>query len=208
MARCVLVSACICRQQTSNPLAGVEQMHCPLSLGGDAPSDLELLARWRRGDNRAGGTLAQRHLGSLYRFFTRRAHGYEDDLVQQTLIACIEARDTFRGESSFRAYLFGIARLQLLSHYRSAHRPSVLNQGVTSGASCSAPSARSVPDEGLLLKLALRQIPAVQRTALELTYWEDLTAPEVAKRLGIRENTLYSRLRRGKAQLRYVLERH
>jgi RNA polymerase sigma factor (sigma-70 family) len=188
---------------------GSKRCDGPLNLGADAPNDLELLARWRSGDNRAGGTLAQRHLDSLHRFFTRRARGYEDDLVQQTLVACVEARDTFRGESSFRAYLFGIARFQLLSHYRSVHPPSVLEHTVLSKANGSPPTGeRSEPDEGLLLKLALRQIPAFQRIAVELTYWKDLTAPEVAELLGIPENTVYSRLRRGKAQLRNMLERH
>jgi RNA polymerase sigma factor (sigma-70 family) len=188
---------------------GSKRCDGPLGLSADAPNDLELLARWRSGDNRAGGTLAQRHLDSLYRFFIRRARGYEDDLVQQTLVACVEARDTFRGESSFRAYLFGIARFQLLSHYRSAHPPSVLEHAVASKANGSPPTGtRSEPDEGVLLKLALRQIPALQRIAVELTYWKDLTAPEVAELLGIPENTVYSRLRRGKAQLRNMLERH
>ena len=42
--------------------------------------------------------------------------------------------------------------------------------------------------------------------ALELTFWEGLSAPEVARALDIPENTVYSRLRRAKAHLREALE--
>jgi DNA-directed RNA polymerase specialized sigma24 family protein len=40
-----------------------------------------------------------------------------------------------------------------------------------------------------------------------LTYFEELSAIEVAEALGIPENTVYSRLRRAKAHLRAALER-
>jgi RNA polymerase sigma factor (sigma-70 family) len=191
-----------------NRAAANREMDPPSCLGANAATDFELLALWRSGDNCAGSTLAKRHLDPLHRFFLRRARGHEDDLVQQTFAACVEGRDAFRGESSFRAYLFGIARFQLVSHYRHEYSRPVLDFMITSSEDGSAAGALSEPDEGPFLKLALLRIPALLRIALELTYWQDLTAPEVAEILGIPENTVYSRLRRGKAQLRNMLDRH
>ena len=88
----------------------------------ETKSDIELLQAWIDGDSRAGSVLVRRHFDSLYRFFANKASGYEEDLIQQTFMASVEAKDAFRGESTFRAYLFGLARFQLLTHYRKVYR--------------------------------------------------------------------------------------
>jgi RNA polymerase sigma-70 factor (ECF subfamily) len=174
-----------------------------------AEEDTELLERWRRADGRAGSALVKRHFPALHRFFANKARGYEDDLIQQTFVACVEDRDAFRGDASFRAYLFGLARHQLMDHYRRIYRRQHLDFTSTSlcdlGTSPTGSLARQ--EERELLDLALRELPVDQQIALELTYWEELAAPEVASVLGIPENTVYSRLRRGKAHLREALER-
>jgi RNA polymerase sigma-70 factor (ECF subfamily) len=170
--------------------------------------DLELFERWRRGDTRAGSSLVRRHFDALHRFFASKAQGQVEDLVQQTFVACVEAKDAFRGESSFRAYLFGLARLQLYTYYRKNHRNRSFDFTSTSvkdmGMSPTAVLAQR--EDERLLSLALQQVPVDQQIALELTYWEGLSAPEVARVLSIPENTVYSRLRRAKEHLKKALE--
>jgi RNA polymerase sigma factor (sigma-70 family) len=170
--------------------------------------DHELLALWRAGDGRAGSALVKRHFDAVHRFFANKAHGHEDDLIQQTFMACVEARDAFRGESSFRAYLFGLARFQLLTHYRKRYRgPGIdLTSRSFRDMRTSPTGALARHDASRSLEHALQQIPIDQQIALELTYWEDLSAVEVAHALGIPENTVYSRLRRAKQHLRRALE--
>jgi RNA polymerase sigma-70 factor (ECF subfamily) len=172
-------------------------------------SDLELFTRWREGDNGAGGALIKRHFSALHRFFSTKAHGQEEDLIQTTFVACVEARDAFRGESSFRTYLFKLARFQLFNYYRKVYRRPDPDFTTTSlrdlGTSPSGALLRR--EERDLLERALQHVPVDQQIALELTYWEELTAPDVATVLGIPENTVYSRLRRAKVHLREALER-
>lgn len=172
-------------------------------------TDPDLFARWSAGDNGAGSALIKRHFSALHRFFSTKAHGHEEDLIQTTLVACIEARDAFRGESSFRTYLLKIARFQLFSHYRKLYRRPDIDFTTTSicdlGISPSGALLRR--EESELLARALQLVPIDQQIALELTYWEELAAAEVAEVLGIPENTVYSRLSRGRAQLREALER-
>jgi RNA polymerase sigma factor (sigma-70 family) len=174
----------------------------------DAKSDLELLEEWKAGSNNAGSALVRRHFDALYRFFENKARGHEDDLIQQTFMASVEAKNAFRGEGSFRAYLFGLARFQLLTHYRKTFRGAQLEPETSSvrdlGTSPTGAVARR--QEAQLLELALQSIPIDQQIALELTYWQDLSAPEVAGVLGVSENTVYSRLRRAKGHLRDALE--
>src|SRR5215470_16877365 len=84
--------------------------------------DLELLERWRAGDAGAGQALFTRYFDRMYRFFASRSDRDIDDLVQRTFLACVRARDEFRGDASFRSFLFTIARYELYAHYRRQHR--------------------------------------------------------------------------------------
>jgi RNA polymerase sigma-70 factor (ECF subfamily) len=169
--------------------------------------DLDLLARWRSGDTRAGSDLLKRHFASLHRFFSTKAQGHVEDLIQQTFVACVESKDQFRAESSYRTYLFCLARMTLYNHYRKHHRTSSFDFTTRSVADLelSPTGVLAQRDEQRLLSQALRHVPVDQQIALELTYWEGMSASEVAQVLGIPENTVSSRLRRAKEHLRKAL---
>jgi RNA polymerase sigma-70 factor (ECF subfamily) len=168
-------------------------------------SDLELLEAWRGGDLRAGNALFQRHFAALSRFFRNKIDVGVEDLIQDTFLACVEGRDRFAGRSSFRTYLFSVARYLLYARYRRRQRD--LDVTVTSvidlGASPSRPLGRR-EEEAALLR-ALRSIPIEHQIALELAYWEGMKGPEIAEVLGITANTARSRLARARAALRKAL---
>lgn len=172
-------------------------------------SDRDLLSRWRDGDNAAGSALIKRHFAALYRFFSSKAGGHGDDLVQQTFMTCLETMDAYRGESSFRAYLYGVARFQLYDHYRKVRRAAERDFTISSLCDLqTSPSGVPCEHEQLTVLLrALEEVPRQQRVALELTYWKGLSAKEVARVLRISENTVYSRLHRARQYLRQALDR-
>ena len=78
--------------------------------------DNVLIDRWRAGDAESGRLLLARHFESIYRFFVTKFEADAEDLTQQTFLACVRAKEQFRKESSFRTYLFTIARNEL--HHR------------------------------------------------------------------------------------------
>ncbi len=167
-------------------------------------TDDELLGAWAGGDDRAGSQLFDRHFECLYGFFRNKAGGAVEDLIQETMLACVRARDAFRGDASFRTYLFTIARHQLYAHYRAQSRRATDEEiGARSiadlGTSPSGVFARK-RDHDLLLR-ALRAIPLDLQVALELHFWEELSGPEMALVLGVPEGTVRSRIRRGKELL-------
>jgi RNA polymerase sigma factor (sigma-70 family) len=170
--------------------------------------DFALLSRWRAGDQRAGSDLIRRHFETLHRFFWSKASGHVEDLIQQTCVACVEAKDTLCQTSSFRSYLLSVARNKLFDHYRKHYRAEGLDFTTASVMDMGkSPSGMlSQKQDERLLSLALQQVPVDQQIALELTYWENLSAPEIAVVLGIPENTVYSRLGRAKEHLRKALE--
>jgi RNA polymerase sigma factor (sigma-70 family) len=172
-------------------------------------TDLELLDRWCNGDSAAGNQLALRHFDSLYRFFDNKVGSGVDDLILATLLACVRSRDQFRRQSSFRTYLFTIARHELYRYLRERqrHRQDIDVDEVSIqqlGTSPSGKLARS--QEHKLLLLALRSLPVAQQVMLELHYWEDMSAAELAKVFGITEAAMHMRLSRARKALREYME--
>ena len=163
--------------------------------------DLELLSRWREGDVDAGQQLFGRYLETLNRFFQNKVSGGVQDLIQQTMLACLENEKNFQQRSSFRSYLLGVARNLLFEHYRRNKAANARFEAntVTVHDLGMSPSSQMVQrgEERMLLE-ALRQLPINLQIALELAYWEQLTGPELAEILEIPLDTVYSRMRRAK----------
>jgi RNA polymerase sigma-70 factor (ECF subfamily) len=168
-------------------------------------SDEELLAAWQASDQAAGRELFGRHFDSVYRFFRNKVSDAAEDLTQLTFMGCLKARDRFRGESSFRTYLFGIARNQLCTYLRDrTRRDRAIEPGYESVADILGPTATAYTaqreEEHLLLK-ALRKLPLEMQEALELHYWEDMTVREISEVTGTPEGTIKRRLQRGRERL-------
>jgi len=172
------------------------------------PSDDQLLEAWRGGDAPAADALFARHFDALYRFFRNKVDSASDDLVQRTLLACFEGRDRFRGECSFRTYLFAIARNQLLV-YLAAQRSNRLVDPATESVADAAPSPSDVLHhrrEQALVLHALRRLPIDHQVLLELFYWDQLAGPELAEVIGVPEGTIRTRLRRARQLLTAEIE--
>lgn len=174
------------------------------------PDDEQLVQRWRAGDADAGDELLRRHFDALYLFFRTKLEGAIDDLIQATMLACVEGRERFRGEATFRVYLLGIARNQLLRHLRQRYRAGrVFAPAQTSLHEVAPALETSLPgklargrDRKLLLE-SLRRLPLDLQIALELRYWEGLPLSDIARIQDVPEGTVKSRL----ARARDVLER-
>src|SRR5262245_9330014 len=82
-----------------------------------------LVEAWRSGDSRAGRQLIERYYSSIFGFFFNKIDAEScEDLTQQTFEVLLLQRDAYRGEGSFRAYLYGIARFVLIGHIRGRRR--------------------------------------------------------------------------------------
>jgi RNA polymerase sigma factor (sigma-70 family) len=170
--------------------------------------DETLLEAWRAGDRRAGNALFQRHFEPIRRFFVNKVDDEAAELVQRTFLACVAARERFAGKSSFRTFLFAIAHNVLREHYRAKERAraqddiddhSVVDLGA--GPSTAIDGKR----EQRALLMALRRIPLKFQVVLELYFWERTSAGEIGEALGLPEDTVRSRIRRGKELLKEAL---
>lgn len=173
-------------------------------------ADLELLETWRGGDDTAGEALFDRHFESIYRFFCNKIGRDVDDLVQQTFLGCLEARERLRGDASFRTFLFAVARKQLLRYregrYQGHSGPDFQDSRIADLEASPTQLVVDHEEQGLLLR-ALRRLPIDLQIAVELYYWESLRSVDLAVVLDIPHGTVRSRLRRARELLREQVQR-
>jgi RNA polymerase sigma-70 factor (ECF subfamily) len=166
--------------------------------------DTRLLKAWRGGDRAAGTELFRRHFASVYLFFQSKLNEGIEDIVQQTFLACVEAGDRLDEIRSFKAYLLGIARYQLLRRLDamgvSKRRDHLVHGSVYDSVGPSRTVAHR--EELRVLLQALRRLPVDLQIAVELFYWEQMPLLDIAAVLEIPEGTVKSRLFRAKDLLR------
>lgn len=167
--------------------------------------DLEQLERWRAGDIAAGKALFARYFDSLCGFFATKCQGEVDELVQRTLLACVRAKDQFRARSSFKTYVFTIARHELYQYLHQRRRDGErLDFSITSVAELiTTPATRLARDaERRRLVEILRSLPVEQQTLLELHYWEDFDIAALAEVFETTPGAIRVRLHRARKALR------
>jgi len=171
--------------------------------------DITLLEQWRAGDSAAGQALFRRHFNSISGFFETKCEAEADELVQATFFACLRAKHQFRKESSFRTYLFTIARHELYRVLRNRQRDGArLDFELSSIAELiSTPGTRLDRnlEHGRLVE-ALRTLPVAQQTLLELHYWEDMGIAELAEVFEAELPAIRKRLSRAREALREKME--
>lgn len=169
-------------------------------------SDLDLLARWRAGDQAGGRDLFARYFEPLHRFFANKC-GEPDELVQATFMALLKAREQFAGRSSFRTYVFTIARNELYRHVRTLQRGRLFDPEVSSieqvATTIGARIARK--QEHRMMCAALRTLPLEQQTLLELHYWEDVDIAALSEIFDTEPATMRMRLHRARVALREAM---
>jgi RNA polymerase sigma-70 factor (ECF subfamily) len=173
-------------------------------------SEEELLVEsLRRGEAAAIDRAYRAHHAAL-RAFAQRLVGESaaaEDLVHDVFVALPDAARRFRGESSLRTFLLGIAAKRSRRHVRSASRRRALLERVRD----EGRPARVPGDDGTrgeqarALARALDQLPVAQRTAFVLCEVEQRSAAEAALILGVVEATVRTRCFHARKKLRELL---
>jgi RNA polymerase sigma-70 factor (ECF subfamily) len=177
------------------------------------PSDDELVAAARRGENAAFDALMRRHERLVYQVvagFGRGRHDREEalDLCQTVFLKAFRSLGAFRGESSFRTWLLRIAHHEGLNRERThGRRPA----GVELDEAGAEPALVAPPEqESALLERersgrlarALAGLQGRYRTAIVLRYRDGFAIREIAQVLAVSENLTKNILFRGVRQLR------
>lgn len=144
----------------------------------------ETLARAAGSDAAAFSELYTRHFHSIYSFI--RAHvpnaATAEDLTSQVFFRALTSAATYRGEGSYRAWIFGIARNALATWQRESARLQVTMDDVPEQADEAASPAllTVVGEERELLWDTIDALPEAQREVIHLRYWKNLSVEEIA----------------------------
>lgn len=156
-------------------------------MSADDATDPELVAAWRGGDELAAGRLVQRHAAALGRYLAASGAASADveDLVQDTFFKAFRGLDGWRGDGSFRGWLFRIAGNLLKDRFRQNKGRIFLeieDYDITDGAD---PAGEFAADEiGRLLEAGLRRLPRLQREVFLLRVQQGMEYTEIAVALG------------------------
>ena len=163
--------------------------------------DAVLLAAVRDGSELAFNMIVDRHQRAV-RTFLRRVIGNEsdaDDLAQETfLIAWRQAR-SFRGESSVRSWLCGIAWRKAKEAQRTWARRRARDTEHHTRSSSDAVTANM--EDRLAVKRALAALPLEQRAVVTLCLVCGFSHSEAAAILGVALGTVKSHVLRGRERL-------
>jgi RNA polymerase sigma-70 factor (ECF subfamily) len=196
----------------------------PASVEGElATSDPAGRRAISRGPQDAFAVEMLGHLDTLYGVASRmtRSTTEAEDLVQDTIVKAIRARDQFEPGTNLKAWLLRIQTNTFINRYRRGGMERDLLDGPDADPLADgwmgASSMRSIRDPETLalapiveaeLSNALDELPEDFRLAVILSDVEELSYKEIAEVMGCPIGTVMSRLHRGRRLLQTKLRDH
>ncbi|MCG3152806.1 MAG: ECF RNA polymerase sigma factor SigW [bacterium] len=173
-------------------------------------SEAVLLAQLRNGGEEAFRWLVERHQRPVFGLLHRMGFDQDtvEDLAQEAFLKAWRSLPGFRGDCQIATWLYRIVYRQALQHIRSRERQFRLQdeaQTLRDVAETPLPDAART-ELRLTLDSALSQLPAPQRLALGLYYFQEQSYEEVAAIMQLPLNTVKTHIRRGKLRLRELLQ--
>ena len=171
--------------------------------------DGALIDRISRGDADALAALYDRHAARVLGLTTRILADADEaeDVLQEVFLQVWRAPRQFdAARGSLVTWLLILARSRAIDRLRSLRRrgrdrhvdinalPLASDEDLERGAEAA--------QEGAAVRRVLSQLPAEQRRALELAYFEGYTQSEIAEMTGTPLGTVKTRLRQGMIKLR------
>lgn len=206
-------------------------MSAPENAAPELPRTAEAAEQARQEASADPAEWVERYGDFLLRFALSRVRDRDaaEDLVQETFVAAIRARERFAGESALRTWLVGILRHKILDHYRAKSRTVLADDLVSEGSdtsedglfgklgrwtSLAAPKAwQRSPDSALesvefrrVLDDCVSKLPDTMARLFMLRDVDEVDSDTVCEMLGITPSNLYTTLHRARFRLRKCLE--
>ena len=128
-----------------------------------------------------------------------------DDVVQVVFVEVWRFRGRYDPSRSLEAWVLTIARRRAIDHLRARRRETVPLEDALSMAGPDGRDIASRVEETRDMKVALARLPELQREAIEMAYYADLTQREIAERLDVPLGTIKARTARGLRRLSVLI---
>jgi RNA polymerase sigma-70 factor (ECF subfamily) len=178
----------------------------------DAGAEAELLLKAARGDELAFLLLYERHRTPVFRFACRMlgSSPLAEDVTQECFLSVLRRPEAFRAErASLRTYLCAIARYLALKQLRKRGEETTLDappDDTATEAGGSDPLHVVLQEEAAeAVRRAVAALPPLQREAVVLFEYQEMSLAEIAAACEIDVGTVKSRLHRARERLRRTL---
>jgi len=176
------------------------------------PDELErCIARVTEGDHDAFATLYDRLSPTVFGVVRRvlRDPAQAEEVTQEAFVEVWRHADRFDAtRAGVRTWVVTIAHRRAVDRVRSeqAHRDRHARTAAHAMLSPDGPADAAVADdERSRALIAMRELSAPQREALELAFYEGLTHVQIADKLGVALGTVKTRIRDGLLRLRALM---
>jgi len=170
----------------------------------------------------------QNHGDYLYNYAYFRVNSKEvsEDIVQETFISALNAKESFRGESSELTWLLAILKRKVVDYYRkqssvkekpvSQYTMPFRDDGLFEGhwLESRAPNDWSIDSDSalineeftMILENCLSLLPPKWRSVFILKFMEELSSDEVCKETGCTPSNFWVIMHRARLKLRECFE--
>ena len=169
--------------------------------------DVTLLGRVRKGDQGAMGEIFDRHSKAVYSVARHILNddGYAEDVMQDIFFQVWQSSDSFMpARGSLRPWLIAVARNRCIDVLRRCKPTEAIDEVVLASQGNLASEAEHNAMFERVLK-ALKDLPEEQRQSMYLSFFEEMTHAEIAKRTGQPLGTIKTRIRLALIRLRKAL---
>lgn len=190
----------------------------------DRTEDRQLIHRLRLGDESAVDDLVERYSPRIYQLAVRQMKNREDaeEVTQDVLLKVVRHIEAFRGDAALSSWIYRITFNAAMSRLRAARRTRAADEERERMLASQPDEDRRgdrqpadwshMPDEELLrvqlrqaVAAAIAELPEIYRVPVVLRDIQGLTTEEASTRLNVKDQTLKSRLHRGRLMLRQKL---
>jgi RNA polymerase sigma-70 factor, ECF subfamily len=150
-----------------------------------------------------------RHKDIVYRFAYRMtgSSSTAEDVVQDCFVAFWQKPEAYNpNRGALRPFLLGVARNLVLKRWRSERPHESLNEGMEDESGLGLPFDIEGQERAEAVKRAVLLLPPLQREAVILAEYEEMSLEEIAHATAAEIAAVKSRLHRARQNLRRMLE--
>lgn len=148
-------------------------------------SENELMLRIREGEVHLLSTLFERYQVPLFNFFLRltQDRALSEDFVQDVFMRVLKYRHTYRGDGTFKGWIFNLARNVCMDHFRKNHREI---RGIDEQVTAQVPDDSDRMDwiereqSAEMVRAALAKLSHEYREVLILSRYHDMKYEDIA----------------------------
>jgi RNA polymerase sigma-70 factor, ECF subfamily len=177
----------------------------------EAVDDGELLRGIANGSEAAMSAFYRRYQARVYNFALQRLGNPSDaaEVLNEVMLEVWRGARNFEGRARASTWLLGIAHhksIDLLRR-RGRHTAESLDFEIDDARPDPGPAAVAGAQESRQVRICVDELPDAQRYVVYLTFFEDLSYPEIARILEIPEGTVKTRMFHARKLLYRCLER-